>query len=57
VRENFGMFLISVQGAVTCMKEEGVIQPLLVVTSAIRLAAETVAMILKIDDIILVRGF
>lgn len=45
------------KGAVTCMKEEGVIQPLLVVTSAIRLAAETVAMILKIDDIILVRGF
>lgn len=39
------------------MKEEGVIQPLLVVTSAIKLASETVAMILKIDDIILVRGF
>jgi len=35
------------KGAVTCMKEEGVVQPLLVVTSAIRLAAETVAMILK----------
>eukprot|EP01127_Copromyxa_protea_P004347 TRINITY_DN14213_c0_g1_i1.p1 TRINITY_DN14213_c0_g1~~TRINITY_DN14213_c0_g1_i1.p1 ORF type:complete len:537 (+),score=141.59 TRINITY_DN14213_c0_g1_i1:151-1611(+) len=45
------------KGAVTCMQEEGVIQPLLVVTSAIKLASETVAMILKIDDIILVRGF
>jgi len=45
------------KGAVTCMKEEGVIQPLLVATSAIKLAAETVAMILKIDDVILVRGF
>eukprot|EP01126_Amoeba_proteus_P004594 TRINITY_DN1152_c0_g1_i10.p1 TRINITY_DN1152_c0_g1~~TRINITY_DN1152_c0_g1_i10.p1 ORF type:complete len:516 (-),score=128.23 TRINITY_DN1152_c0_g1_i10:193-1740(-) len=45
------------QGAVSCMKEEGVIQPLLVTTSAIKLAAETVAMILKIDDVILVRGF
>jgi len=45
------------KGAVTCMKQAGVIQPLLVVTSAIRLAAETVAMIMKIDDVVLVRGF
>ncbi len=34
-----------------------VVQPLLVSTSAIKLAAETVAMIMKIDDVILVRGF
>lgn len=32
-----------------------VVQPLLVSTSAIRLAAETVAMIMKIDDLIVVR--
>jgi len=39
------------------MKEIEVIQPLLVTTSAVKLATETVAMILKIDDVILVRGF
>jgi len=39
------------------MKELGVVQPLLVTTSAIKLATETVAMIMKIDDVILVRGF
>jgi len=37
------------------MKEENVIQPLLVSSSMIRLATETVAMILKIDDIVAVR--
>lgn len=37
------------------MLSENVVQPLLVTTSAIRLATETVAMIMKIDDVILVR--
>jgi len=37
------------------MKTENVVQPLLVTVSAIRLATETVAMIMKIDDVILVR--
>jgi len=45
------------KGIVSDMKELGVVQPLLVTTSAIKLATETVAMILKIDDVILVRGF
>lgn len=37
------------------MKEENVLQPLLVSTSAVELAAETVKMILRIDDIALSR--
>jgi T-complex protein 1 subunit delta len=37
------------------MYELNVVQPLLVSTSAIRLATEAVAMILKIDDIIVVQ--
>jgi len=37
------------KGTVTDMTEEHVIQPLLVTTSMVRLATETVAMILKID--------
>jgi len=45
------------KGIVSDMRELGVVQPLLVSTSAIKLATETVAMILKIDDVILVRGF
>ena len=43
------------KGAVTSMLEENVVQPLLVSSSALRLATETVAMILKIDDIVLTR--
>jgi len=43
------------KGAVTDMLAEKVVQPLLVTTSAINLATETVVMILKIDDIILTR--
>lgn len=43
------------KGAVTDMLAENVVQPLLVSTSAITLATETVAMILKIDDIAVVR--
>jgi T-complex protein 1 subunit delta len=45
------------KGIVSDMKELGVVQPLLVSTSAIKLATETVAIIMKIDDVILVRGF
>ncbi|GAX15399.1 T-complex protein 1 subunit delta [Fistulifera solaris] len=37
------------------MFAQNVVQPLMVTTSAIRLATETVAMILKIDDLIVVR--
>ena len=43
------------KGAVTDMLEENVVQPLLVSTSALRLATETVTMIMKIDDIVLSR--
>lgn len=39
------------------MIDEGVAQPLLVTTSAITLACETVRSILKIDDIVSVRQF
>ena len=42
------------KGIVSDMYEINVVQPLLVSTSAIRLATETVAMIMKIDDIIVV---
>ena len=37
------------------MQDEKVLQPLLVSTSAVELAAETVKMILRIDDIALSR--
>lgn len=37
---------------ITDILEENVVQPLLVSTSAIKLAAETVRSILKIDDIV-----
>lgn len=40
------------KGAVTNILEENVIQPLLVSTSSITLASETVCSILKIDDIV-----
>lgn len=40
---------------VSDMTSAGVVQPLLVTTSAIRLATETVAMIMKIDDLIVVQ--
>ncbi|KAI3914672.1 hypothetical protein MKW92_011346 [Papaver armeniacum] len=43
------------KGKITNILEENVVQPLLVSTSAITLAAECVRMILKIDDIIMVR--
>jgi len=45
------------KGAITNILEENVVQPLLVSTSAITLASETVRSILKIDDIVnVVRG-
>ena len=37
------------------MLDENVVQPLLVTASAIELATETVAMIMKIDDIVTAR--
>lgn len=40
------------KGAITNILEENVIQPLLVSTSSITLASETVRSILKIDDIV-----
>jgi T-complex protein 1 subunit delta len=40
------------KGAITNILDENVIQPLLVSTSAVHLAAETVRSILKIDDIV-----
>jgi T-complex protein 1 subunit delta len=43
------------KGCVGDMRPENVIQPLLVSTSAIELATETVSMILKIDDIVACR--
>lgn len=43
------------KAGVTNMYDINVIQPLLVTTSAISLATETVCMILKIDDIVVVR--
>jgi len=43
------------KGSISDMAKESVWQPLLVSSSAVKLATETVCMILKIDDIILVR--
>lgn len=40
------------KGAISDILEENVVQPLLVSTSAITLATETVRSILKIDDIV-----
>merc|ERR1712203_817761 len=41
--------------AITNIYDEKVVQPLLVSTSCLKMATETVRMILKIDDIVLVR--
>ncbi|CAG8529435.1 124_t:CDS:10 [Diversispora eburnea] len=43
------------KGTITNILEENVIQPLLVSSSAIELAAETVKMLLKIDDLVSIR--
>jgi T-complex protein 1 subunit delta len=40
------------KGTITNILEENVLQPLLVTSSAVRLATETTAMVLKIDDIV-----
>lgn len=42
-----------IQGVVTNIREEGVLQPLIVTSFAIKQAAECVRSILKIDDIVL----
>ena len=46
-----------IQGTITNILEENVVQPLLVSTSAVTLATETVRSILKIDDIVSVLGY
>jgi len=51
---NVGMGINVKTSTVSDMYEINVVQPLLVSTSAIQLATETVAMILKIDDLIVV---
>jgi len=43
------------KGIISNILEENVVQPLLVSTSAVILATETVAMLLKIDDIVVVK--
>ena len=43
------------RGGVSNMLEENVLQPLLVPLSALNLATECVRMILKIDDVVMVR--
>ena len=43
------------QGSISKMYAENVIQPLLVNTSALHLATECICMILKIDDLVMVR--
>lgn len=43
------------KGAITNMFDLKVVQPLLVSTSSIKMATETVRMILKIDDVVMTR--
>ena len=43
------------RGAIGRMRARAVVQPLLVNTSALGLATECICMILKIDDLVLVR--
>lgn len=43
------------KGTITDLSEENVVQPLLVTTSALKLATETTCMILKIDDMVTTR--
>ena len=45
------------KGIISNILEENVVQPLLVSTSALELATETVALILRIDDIQVCRVF
>ena len=44
------------KGCISNILEENVVQPVLVSTSALKLATECVRMILKIDDLVTVRG-
>ena len=46
----------TLQGTVSNILEENVVQPLLVSLSAIQLSAETVRMMMKIDDIVRARA-
>lgn len=46
---------IKIGGVKDSIADENVLQPLLVSTSAIELAAETVKMLLRIDDLVLSR--
>jgi T-complex protein 1 subunit delta len=46
-------YFVCFQGAVTNILEEGVVQPLLVTSFAVKQAAECVRAILKIDDVVL----
>lgn len=55
-RLNICSFFAFFQGTITNILEENVLQPLLVSTSAIQLASETVRSILKIDDIVSTRS-
>lgn len=41
---------LSLQGTISNILEENVLQPLLVSTSALELATETVCLLLRIDD-------
>lgn len=50
------MFVCFPQGTITDILEENVVQPLLVSSSALRLATETVRSIMKIDDIVSLGG-
>ena len=47
--------VLSFQGQISNILEEDVVQPLLVSTSAIELATETVTLLLKIDDYVQAR--
>lgn len=50
------VYFIYLQGSISNIIDENVLQPLLVSTSAITLAAECVRSILKIDDIVSIKG-
>ena len=49
------MFDVCKQGQISNILEEDVVQPLLVSTSAVELATETVTLLLKIDDYVQAR--
>lgn len=49
------MFTCANQGQISNILEEDVVQPLLVSTSAVELATETVTLLLKIDDYVQAR--